>query len=147
MGKALAQGVYASFDDVSGRVHVGLADFEMNDVLALTLQGAGAHQNFEGGLGSQARHPLGQAQFELSSSHRQTDDYTLPETSSNSNSQATPPFLFGSRVIAFAATRTARRTGYPGWPDQDQHDAMVEKWRGGDPVLREGGQLPRADRK
>ena len=72
MGVALAQRVDAGFDDVGGRVHVGLADLEVNDVSSLPLQGAGADQHFEGSFGSQPRHPLGQAQFSLCGSHRQT---------------------------------------------------------------------------
>ena len=78
MSVAFAQRVHPSFDDVGGRVHVGLADLEVDDVLPLALQSAGANQHFKGGFRSQPRHPPGQAQFGLgvsvsSSSHRQTE--------------------------------------------------------------------------
>ena len=76
MGVAFAQRVDTGFDDVGGRVHVGLADFEMDNVSSLPLEGAGANQHLEGGFRSQPRHALGQAQFGLSCSHRQSHDYT-----------------------------------------------------------------------
>ena len=54
------QRVNGRFHDVLGRVEIGLADFEMDDVLALLLQGAGTDQNFKSGLGAKTRHALGQ---------------------------------------------------------------------------------------
>ena len=59
---ALVQGVAAGFDDVGGRVEIGLADFQVNNALALRFQGTRPDQHFEGGLGAQPRHPLGQTQ-------------------------------------------------------------------------------------
>ena len=56
---AFAQGVDAGIDHVCGRVEVGLTDFEMDDALALTLQGARFIQNFKGSLGAEARHAAG----------------------------------------------------------------------------------------
>ena len=64
MREALAQRVHAGFDDVGGRVHVGLADLEVNDAASLALQRAGPNQHFEGSFRSQPRHPLGQAQLQ-----------------------------------------------------------------------------------
>ncbi len=51
-----AQGVDAGVDHVCGRVEIRFADFQMNDALALALEGTRFVQNFEGGLGAQARH-------------------------------------------------------------------------------------------
>ena len=67
--RAVAHGIHAGFDDVAGRVLVGLTNLEMDDVLALALQGAGANQDFEGSFGTEPRHAVGQAQLGLCSSH------------------------------------------------------------------------------
>jgi hypothetical protein len=48
------------FHDVLRSIEIGLADFQMNDRSALLLKGAGADQNLERSLGSQARHAPGQ---------------------------------------------------------------------------------------
>ena len=58
---AVAQRLDGGLDDVLGRLEVGLADAEVDDVLALALQVGGAGQHLEGGLGAQAlqvRHEL-----------------------------------------------------------------------------------------
>ena len=75
MGEPLMQSVHPGLDDVGWSIHVGLADLQVNDASSLPFQSAGANQHFKGGFRSQARHPLGQAQFSLCSSHRQTQDY------------------------------------------------------------------------
>ena len=59
MGKALAQRVNPRVDDVGRRVHIGLANLEVDDVPALTFHGAGTHQHLEGGFSSQPRHSVG----------------------------------------------------------------------------------------
>jgi hypothetical protein len=58
VGGAAAQGLHAGLDDVGGRVEIGLADLEVDDVAALGFQRPRPHQHLEGGLGAQARHPL-----------------------------------------------------------------------------------------
>ena len=51
---AVAQRLDGGFDDVAGRLEVGLADAEVDDRLALALELGGARQHLEGRLGSQA---------------------------------------------------------------------------------------------
>src|SRR5579862_4852042 len=65
MSPALAQGVDARLDHVRGRVKVRLANFEMDDALALALKGAGLIQNFERGFSAEPRHAAGELQFVL----------------------------------------------------------------------------------
>ena len=48
----------AAARDVGGRVEVGLADLEVDDVAALRLERARPHQDFERGLGAEPRHAL-----------------------------------------------------------------------------------------
>src|ERR1700722_5573793 len=62
---AVAQCFNPSFDHIWWRVEVGLADFQVNDFLALSFQGASLVQDFEGSFGSEARHALGQLEFVL----------------------------------------------------------------------------------
>jgi len=61
------EGFDAGLNDVLGRIKVGLANFQVDDIFALTLQGARLVQHFEGSLGAQSRHALGQAEFVLRS--------------------------------------------------------------------------------
>jgi hypothetical protein len=58
VGGPAAKGGDGGFRDVAGRVEVGLADLEMDDVAALRLQGPRAYEDLERGLRSQPRHPL-----------------------------------------------------------------------------------------
>ena len=53
---AVAQGVDAGLDDVGGRVEVGLADLEVDDVAPLRLERAGADQDFKRGFGPEPLH-------------------------------------------------------------------------------------------
>ena len=46
---AVAQRLAGRFHDMLGRLEVGLADAEIDDVLALGLQGLGAGEHLEGG--------------------------------------------------------------------------------------------------
>ena len=57
------QCVTSRIDDVARRIEIRLADLEMNDVAAFCLQRSRFRQYFEGGLGAETRHALGQAQF------------------------------------------------------------------------------------
>ena len=50
---AVVEGPLGRFADVGGRVEVRLADLEVDDLLALPLEGLGAGQHLEGGLGTQ----------------------------------------------------------------------------------------------
>ena len=50
---AVVEGPLGRVADVGGRVEVGLADLEVDDLLALPLEGLGAGQHLEGGLGTQ----------------------------------------------------------------------------------------------
>ena len=72
VGVALLQRFDAGSYDVGGSIEVGLADFEVDDVLALRFEGAGANQNFKGSFGAQTGHPLRKTQFSLCGWHRQT---------------------------------------------------------------------------
>ena len=65
MCPTLAQGVNASVDNIGGRVEIGLADFEVDDVLPLFLERASAVQDFKCGFGAKPRHPAGKTQFML----------------------------------------------------------------------------------
>ena len=60
MGGAPLQRPYRGFGDGGGRVEVGLADLEVDDVLAPGLERARAPEDLERGLGPQPRHPLRQ---------------------------------------------------------------------------------------
>ncbi len=62
MGEALVQGVGSRLDDVARGIEIGLPDLEMDDVAALCLQRSRLHQYFEGGLGAETRHALGEAE-------------------------------------------------------------------------------------
>src|SRR5580698_1658038 len=61
------EGFDPGFDDVFGRVKIGLTNFEMNDVFALAFQSTRLIQYLKGGLGAQSRHPLSQSKFVLRS--------------------------------------------------------------------------------
>ena len=67
MGPALAQRVDTGLDHIGRRIEIGLADFQMNDLLALALESACLVQNFKGSFSAQPRHASGQAEFVLSS--------------------------------------------------------------------------------
>jgi hypothetical protein len=58
--EALAEGFLRGVHDVRRRVEIGLADLEVHHVLALRLEGAGAGQDFKGGLGPETRHAGGE---------------------------------------------------------------------------------------
>jgi len=59
------EGVDTGFDNVGGSVEIGLADFQVDDALALTLQGAGFVEDFESGFGAEPGHAAGKQQFVL----------------------------------------------------------------------------------
>src|SRR5439155_3008669 len=59
------EGVDRGVNDVGRSIEIRLADFEMDDVLALPLQRTRPVQNFEGGLRAQPRHAFRQTKFEL----------------------------------------------------------------------------------
>ncbi len=59
MGVALTKGLHTGFNNVLGRIEVGLADLQMNDLLALGFQHPGFRQHFESGLCTQIHHPAG----------------------------------------------------------------------------------------
>ena len=65
MRPALAEGINAGLDDVGWRIEIRLADFKVNDALALALERARLVQNFKGGLGAEPRHATGEMQFVL----------------------------------------------------------------------------------
>ena len=67
MRPAFVQGIGCSFNDVCGRIEVGLANLQMDNVFALSLKRAGSHQYLEGSLRAQARHALGETQLSLRS--------------------------------------------------------------------------------
>ncbi len=54
MRPAFAHGVNAGVDHIRGRVEIRLADLQVNDALALPLEGARFVQNFKGGFSVQA---------------------------------------------------------------------------------------------
>ena len=63
-----------SLNDIRRRVEIRLSNFQMDDIFPLFFKRLGAYQNLESGLGSQARHPLGESQimtYFLHSWHRQ----------------------------------------------------------------------------
>src|SRR5262249_52627377 len=57
---AVVEGLLACLADVPGRVEIGLADLEVDDLSSLPLQGLGAGQHLERGFGPQTRHALGE---------------------------------------------------------------------------------------
>src|SRR5690242_10536026 len=61
------QSLYSSLNHVAGSIEVGLADFEMDNLLALTLQRTGFVQHFECGFRTEARHALGKTKLILRS--------------------------------------------------------------------------------
>jgi hypothetical protein len=52
--------VNRGFHDVLRSIEIGLTDFQVNDVSALLLKGAGADENLESCFGAQPRHAPGQ---------------------------------------------------------------------------------------
>ena len=54
-----------SLNDVLWSIEIGLADFQVDNVLALPLQSASALQHFKCSLRAQARHAASQAQLVL----------------------------------------------------------------------------------
>src|SRR5690348_2958900 len=56
MSPALVESLLRCGHDVSGRGEIGLADFEMDNILTLRLQGAGAHKNVESRFDADAGH-------------------------------------------------------------------------------------------
>src|ERR1700730_5467006 len=76
---AIFHGLSAGFDDVLRGIEVGLANFQVDNIFALTLQGASLIQNFKGGLGAEPRHALGQSKFVLRSFfHRRKSCHYIP---------------------------------------------------------------------
>ena len=65
MRPTFVQSVDGGFDYVRGSVEIGLADFQVDDVFALALQGPRLVQNFESRLRAQARHAARELQFVL----------------------------------------------------------------------------------
>jgi hypothetical protein len=61
--KAFVQGVASRVDNVARGIEIGLSDLEMDDVAAPCLQRSRLHQYFEGGLGAETRHALGETEF------------------------------------------------------------------------------------
>jgi len=60
VGESLLEGLGRRLADEARRVEVGLADLEVDDLLAGGLERAGARQHFEGGFGSETAHALGE---------------------------------------------------------------------------------------
>jgi hypothetical protein len=58
VGPALVKRIFGGVYDVLRRREVGFADFEVDHVLALRFQGAGANQDFEGKFDAYAGHSL-----------------------------------------------------------------------------------------
>ena len=73
--ETVAHGIGSGIDDVTWRIEVRLADFEMNNVAPLRFQRFCFHQNFERGLGPEPRHPFGETQFALCG-HVHNRDYS-----------------------------------------------------------------------
>ncbi len=65
MRPALVQRVHGGFHDIGRGVEIGLADFQVDDALALAFQGPRLGQNFKSSFGAQPRHAAGQLQFVL----------------------------------------------------------------------------------
>ena len=63
MSPSFLQGANPRLDDVRGSIKIWLANFEVDDFLALLFQRAGAIENFESGFRPEPRHPAGQAQI------------------------------------------------------------------------------------
>src|SRR5581483_3690632 len=63
MGEALVKGVARSVDDVGRRIEIRLPNLEMNNVAPLCLQRPCLHKDFEGGLGAETSHALGEAKI------------------------------------------------------------------------------------
>ena len=57
MSPALVESALGRLSDVGGSIEIRLADFEVNDALALGLERSCAHQHLERGLGADAFHP------------------------------------------------------------------------------------------
>ena len=66
----LMERLHRRLDNVGGGRKVRLADFEVNNFLAASLELAGTHQHFEGALGPEARHPVREAKFDRGGQHR-----------------------------------------------------------------------------
>src|SRR5438876_1936556 len=58
VGRPRVEGALGGVADVLGRVEVGLADLEVNDLLALSFERLGPRQDLEGRLRSEPRHPV-----------------------------------------------------------------------------------------
>src|SRR5262249_34521623 len=100
---ASAQRLDARLDDVLRSIKIGFADFEMDDVLALALEFAGAVEDFECSFSSEARHALSQPQFELDRTrHKAKRVIVLPRAGPVSRSRPNP----GKRALLHARTRT-----------------------------------------
>ena len=59
VGEPVADGRHARVNDVPGRVEVWFADFQVDNLPALGLQGAGLGQHLKGALGAQVVHSCG----------------------------------------------------------------------------------------
>ncbi len=60
MRPTLPKRVDTGFDDIRRCVEIGLADFQVDDILALLLERAGAVEDFKGGFSAEARHATGE---------------------------------------------------------------------------------------
>ena len=62
MGVAGVEGLSRRVDDVPGRVEVGLADLEVDDLAALRFECPRASEDLKRRLGTEARHAVGKGE-------------------------------------------------------------------------------------
>jgi hypothetical protein len=60
VGEAFLERLLAGLDDVARRVEVRLADLQVDDLASGGLDGLGAGQHLEGGLGAEPGHAVGE---------------------------------------------------------------------------------------
>lgn len=110
MSPAFPQGVDPGLNHIRGCIEVGLANFQMNDFLARTLQRTRLVQDLKGRFRAQSRHTLSQMKFVLCGfiHRRKTGHYT-------------PPGLMWARASALVRPGKARQfwraaeKGRSGW--------------------------------
>src|SRR5437764_7635254 len=80
MAEALFERLLGGSDDVPRRIEIRLADFEVNDGLALRFECARLDEHLEGGFLSNVVHPLGRRDHVVRLPERRTGRLSSPRT-------------------------------------------------------------------
>ena len=111
VGPALAQGADSSFNHVGRSVEIGLANFQVDNLLTQTLQCPRLVQDFKGSLSPEPRHALSQSKFVLRSFFHSEAKHSII---SRQEHAASACVALASSPTAFEVKIKPRGRGRPG---------------------------------